>query len=176
MMKTNKKDKTVSKSKKNKSADKKVEKNHPENEAQKEDQDFKEKYIRLYSEYENYRKRTAKEKIDLITNASENVIKELLPILDDFERAIENNKSVEDASVLKEGFELIYSKMHKGLINQGLKPMEANGKDFDSEIHEAITKIPAPNDKLKGKVVDVIEKGYQINEKVIRYAKVVVGE
>ncbi|MDC2981785.1 MAG: nucleotide exchange factor GrpE [Bacteroidota bacterium] len=175
-MKTNKKDKTTSKSKKNKPEDKEVEKNSSENEIQKEDQDFKEKYIRLYSEYENYRKRTAKEKIDLITNASENVIKELLPILDDFERAIDNNKNVEDASVLKEGFDLIYSKMHKGLVNQGLKPMEANGKDFDSEIHEAITKIPAPNEKLKGKVVDVIEKGYQINEKVIRYAKVVVGE
>ena len=175
-MKTNKKDKTASKSKKNKPEDKEVEKNSSENEIQKEDQDFKEKYIRLYSEYENYRKRTAKEKIDLITNACENVIKELLPILDDFERAIDNNKNVEDASVLKEGFDLIYSKMHKGLINQGLKPMEANGKDFDSEIHEAITKIPAPNEKLKGKVVDVIEKGYQINEKVIRYAKVVVGE
>ncbi|MEC7063160.1 MAG: nucleotide exchange factor GrpE [Bacteroidota bacterium] len=175
-MKTNKKDKTASKSKKNKPENKEVEKNSSENEIQKEDQDFKEKYIRLYSEYENYRKRTAKEKIDLITNASENVIKELLPILDDFERAIDNNKNVEDASVLKEGFDLIYSKMHKGLVNQGLKPMEANGKDFDSEIHEAITKIPAPNEKLKGKVVDVIEKGYQINEKVIRYAKVVVGE
>ena len=175
-MKSNKKDKTASKSKKNKPEDKEVEKNSSENEIQKEDQDFKEKYIRLYSEYENYRKRTAKEKIDLITNASENVIKELLPILDDFERAIDNNKNVEDASVLKEGFDLIYSKMHKGLINQGLKPMEANGKEFDSEIHEAITKIPAPNEKLKGKVVDVIEKGYQINEKVIRYAKVVVGE
>ena len=175
-MKTKKKDKTASKSKKNKPENKEVEKNSSENEIQKEDQDFKEKYIRLYSEYENYRKRTAKEKIDLITNASENVIKELLPILDDFERAIDNNKNVEDASVLKEGFDLIYSKMHKGLINQGLKPMEANGKDFDSEIHEAITKIPAPNEKLKGKVVDVIEKGYQINEKVIRYAKVVVGE
>ena len=175
-MKTNKKYKTSSKSKKNKPENKEVEKNSSENEIQKEDQDFKEKYIRLYSEYENYRKRTAKEKIDLITNASENVIKELLPILDDFERAIENNKNVEDASVLKEGFDLIYSKMHKGLINQGLKPMEANGKDFDSEIHEAITKIPAPNEKLKGKIVDVIEKGYQINEKVIRYAKVVVGE
>ena len=175
-MKTNKKDKTASKSRKNKPENKEVEKNSSENEIQKEDQDFKEKYIRLYSEYENYRKRTAKEKIDLITNASENVIKELLPILDDFERAIDNNKNVEDASVLKEGFDLIYSKMHKGLVNQGLKPMEANGKDFDSEIHEAITKIPAPNEKLKGKVVDVIEKGYQINEKVIRYAKVVVGE
>ena len=115
-MKTNKKDKTASKSKKNKPEDKEVEKNSSENEIQKEDQDFKEKYIRLYSEYENYRKRTAKEKIDLITNASENVIKELLPILDDFERAIDNNKNVEDASVLKEGFDLIYSKMHKGLV------------------------------------------------------------
>ena len=175
-MKTNKKNKTASKSKKNNPENKEVDKNSSEDEIQKEDQDFKEKYIRLYSEYENYRKRTAKEKIDLITNASENVIKELLPILDDFERAIDNNKNVEDASVLKEGFDLIYSKMHKGLVNQGLKPMEANGKDFDSEIHEAITKIPAPNEKLKGKVVDVIEKGYQINEKVIRYAKVVVGE
>ena len=113
-MKTNKKDKTASKSKKNKPEDKEVEKNSSENKIQKEDQDFKEKYIRLYSEYENYRKRTAKEKIDLITNASENVIKELLPILDDFERAIDNNKNVEDASVLKEGFDLIYSKMHKG--------------------------------------------------------------
>ena len=175
-MKTNKKDKTASKVKKNKPENKEVEKNSSENEIQREDQDYKEKYIRLYSEYENYRKRTAKEKIDLITNASENVIKELLPILDDFERAIDNNKNVEDANILKEGFDLIYSKMHKGLINQGLKPMEANGKDFDSEIHEAITKIPTPNKKLKGKVVDVIEKGYQINEKVIRYAKVVVGE
>ena len=175
-MKTNKKNKTASKAKKNKPENKEVEKNSSENEIQKEDQDYKEKYIRLYSEYENYRKRTAKEKIDLITNASENVIKELLPILDDFERAIDNNKNVEDANILKEGFDLIYCKMHKGLINQGLKPMEANGKDFDSEIHEAITKIPAPNEKLKGKVVDVIEKGYQINEKVIRYAKVVVGE
>ena len=106
-MKTNKKDKTASKSKKNKPENKEVEKNSSENEIQKEDQDYKEKYIRLYSEYENYRKRTAKEKIDLITNASENVIKELLPILDDFERAIDNNKNVEDANILKEGFDLI---------------------------------------------------------------------
>ncbi len=174
-MKTNKKDK-ASKAEKNKTEDKKVENNTSEEVIQNEEQDFKDKYIRLYSEYENYRKRTAKEKIDLITNASENVIKELLPILDDFERAIINNKNVEDSNVLKEGFDLIYSKMQKGLVNQGLKPMEAKGKDFDPEIHEAITKIPAPSEKLKGKVVDVIEKGYQINEKVIRYAKVVVGE
>lgn len=138
--------------------------------------DHKDKYIRLYSEYENYRKRTAREKIDIITNASENVLKEVLPVIDDFQRAIANNENVNDASTIKEGFELIYNKLHKTLINQGLKPMDAMDKDFDPDIHEAITKIPAPNEKMKGKVIDVIEKGYTINDKVIRFAKVVVGE
>ena len=138
--------------------------------------DHKDKYIRLYSEYENYRKRTAKEKIDIITNASENVLKEVLPVIDDFQRAIANNENVNEASTIKEGFELIYNKLHKTLTNQGLKPMDAMDKDFDPDIHEAITKIPAPNDKMKGKVIDVIEKGYTINDKVIRFAKVVVGE
>jgi len=138
--------------------------------------DHKDKYIRLYSEYENYRKRTAREKIDIITNASENVLKEVLPVIDDFQRAIANNENVNEASTIKEGFELIYNKLHKTLINQGLKPMDAMDKDFDPDIHEAITKIPAPNDKMKGKVIDVIEKGYTINDKVIRFAKVVVGE
>ena len=174
--KTNKKDKSESKVKKEKKVDKKSVEKDAKKTDRKDDQDFKEKYIRLYSEYENYRKRTAKEKIDLITNASENVIKELLPVVDDFERAIDNNKNVEDAKVVKEGFELIYNKLHKGLISQGLKPMDAKGKDFDSDIHEAITNIPSPTEDLKGKVIDVIEKGYMINEKVIRYAKVVVGE
>ena len=138
--------------------------------------DHKDKYIRLYSEYENYRKRTAREKIDIITNASENVLKEVLPVIDDFQRAIANNENVNEASTIKEGFELIYNKLHKTLINQGLKPMDAMNKDFDPDIHEAITKIPAPNDKMKGKVIDVIEQGYTINDKVIRFAKVVVGE
>ena len=138
--------------------------------------DHKDKYIRLYSEYENYRKRTAREKIDIITNASENVLKEVIPVIDDFQRAISNNENVNEASTIKEGFELIYNKLHKTLINQGLKPMDAMDKDFDPDIHEAITKIPAPNDKMKGKVIDVIEKGYTINDKVIRFAKVVVGE
>ena len=174
--KTNKKDKSGSKVKKEKKVDKKSVEKDAKKTDRKDDLDFKEKYIRLYSEYENYRKRTAKEKIDLITNASENVIKELLPVVDDFERAIDNNKNVEDAKVVKEGFELIYNKLHKGLISQGLKPMDAKGKDFDSDIHEAITNIPSPTKDLKGKVIDVIEKGYMINEKVIRYAKVVVGE
>ena len=138
--------------------------------------DFKDKYIRLYSEFENYRKRTAKEKIEIITNASENVIKEILPIVDDFERAILNNKDVSDAENIKEGLELIYNKLNKTLANQGLKSMDSIEKEFDADIHEAITKIPAPKKKLKGKVIDVIEKGYTINEKVIRFAKVVVGE
>ena len=123
--------------------------------------DFKDKYVRLYSEFENYRKRTAREKIDIITNASENVLKEIIPILDDFERAIANNENVEEISTIKEGFELIHNKIFKS---------------FDPDIHEAITKIPATKNKMKGKVMDVIEKGYTLNEKVIRFAKVVVGE
>tara|TARA_B110000046_G_scaffold181449_1_gene213697 strand:- start:735 stop:1259 length:525 start_codon:yes stop_codon:yes gene_type:complete len=138
--------------------------------------DFKDKYVRLYSEFENYRKRTAREKIDIITNASENVLKEIIPILDDFERAMVNNENVKEISTVKEGFELIHNKINKTLINQGLKPMDSIGKSFDPDIHEAITKIPATKDKMKGKVMDVIEKGYTLNEKVIRFAKVVVGE
>ena len=138
--------------------------------------DHKDKYIRIYSEYENYRKRTAKEKIDIITNASENVLKDIIPVIDDFERAITNNKDINDASTIKEGVELIYNKLYKTLENQGLIPMDAHGKTFDPDIHEAITNIPAPSKKMKGKVIDVIEKGYMINDKVIRFAKVVVGE
>jgi molecular chaperone GrpE len=138
--------------------------------------DYKDKFVRLYSEYENYRKRTAKEKIDIITNASENLLKDIIPVIDDFERAITNNKNVEDASTIKEGFELIYNKLYKTLTNTGLKPMNAQGETFDADIHEAITKIPAPSKKMKGKVIDVVEKGYTINDKVIRFAKVVIGE
>jgi molecular chaperone GrpE len=138
--------------------------------------DYKDKFVRLYSEYENYRKRTAKEKIDIITNASENLLKDIIPVIDDFERAITNNKNVEDASTIKEGFELIYNKLYKTLTNTGLKPMNAQGETFDADIHEAITKIPAPSKKMKGKVIDVVEKGYMINDKVIRFAKVVIGE
>ena len=129
--------------------------------------DFKDKYVRLYSEFENYRKRTAKEKIEIITNASENLLKEIIPILDDFERAMDNNKKVEEISTVKEGFELIHNKIYKTLTNQGLKPMNSLGKSFDPDIHEAITKIPATKDKMKGKVMDVIEKGYILNDKVI---------
>jgi molecular chaperone GrpE len=142
----------------------------------KEQEDFKEKFVRLYSEYENYRKRTAKEKIDILTNASENVIKDLLPVVDDFERAIANNDKIEDIEAIKEGFGLIFNKLYNTLTAKGLKPMDSKETEFNIDLHEAITKIPAPKKALKGKVVDVVEKGFLINEKVIRFAKVVVGE
>lgn len=156
-----------------------------ENEVQNEtkEQSFEEKYldvndrfVRLYAEFENFRKRTNKEKVDLISNASAGVLKDLLPIIDDFERAISNNENVEESTVLKEGFSLIYNKF-KGILEQkGLKAMEAKGESFDSELHEAIANIPAPSEDLKGKVVDDVEKGYFLHDKVIRFAKVVVGQ
>lgn len=134
------------------------------------------KFIRLYAEFENFRKRTNKEKVDLISNASAGVLKDLLTVLDDFERAIQNNENVEDPTALKEGFQLIYNKFKTILEGKGLKPMEVKGGSFDSEIHEAIANIPAPSEDMKGKIVDDVEKGYYLNDKVIRFAKVVVGQ
>jgi molecular chaperone GrpE len=135
------------------------------------------KYLRLYSEFENFRKRTAKEKLDLIMNASEGMMSALLPILDDLERAIKSNEESTDIEAVKEGINLVSQKLTGILASKGLKPMEVEaGADFDLDIHEAITKIPAQSDELKGKVVDAVEKGYFLNEKVIRYTKVVIGE
>lgn len=134
------------------------------------------KYLRLYSDFENYRKRSAKEKIDLINNASEGIMRELLAVMDDFERAITNNKNSDDIDSVKEGFELIHHKFKHILTQKGLKPMDAKGKDFDTDLHEAVTNIPAPEKKLVGKVVDVAEKGYFLNDKVLRFAKVIVGQ
>ena len=134
------------------------------------------KYLRLYSEFDNFRRRTAKERVELMSHAGEEMIMAMLPMLDDFERAIESNKKLEDVKVIKEGFELLYSKLKGSLTQKGLKNMDSMETEFDTDLHEAITKIPAPKKKLKGKVVDVIEKGYYLNDKVIRYAKVVVGE
>lgn len=133
------------------------------------------KYLRLYSEFDNYRKRTNKEKLDLIATASASVLKDMLGVLDDFERAMINNENVEDLQAVKEGFTLIYTKMKSMLEAKGLKQMEAKHTDFNPDFHEAIANIPAPTDELKGKVVDDVEKGYFLNDKVIRYAKVVVG-
>ena len=137
--------------------------------------ELKDKYIRLYSEFENVRRRTSKEKIDMIKAANEDVIVSLLPVVDDFERA---EKAIAEGAAGKEleGFLLIQQKLRKILEQHGVKAIElAAGADFDPDYQEAITQIPAPEEKLKGKVVDVIEKGYQLNDKLIRYAKVVVG-
>jgi len=138
--------------------------------------EFHDKFVRLYSEFDNFRKRTAKEKIEITKTASENVLRDLLPVLDDFERAIVNNKDLNDLKALKEGFELIHNKLFKNLEAKGLKRMESQGDLFDVDKHEALTNIPAPKKSLKGKVVDVVEKGYLLNDKVIRFAKVVVGQ
>ena len=148
----------------------------PEPTAEERYAELNDKFLRLYSEFDNYRKRTNKEKIDLIGSASAGVLKDLIPVIDDFERAIANNQNSEDLAVVKEGFHLIYNKLKSILDNKGLKPMEAKGAPFDSELHEAIANIPAPTPDLVGKVVDDVEKGYFLNEKVIRYAKVVVGQ
>lgn len=133
------------------------------------------KYLRLYSEFENFRKRTQKEKADLISSSKGDTFKLILPILDDFDRALKSMNEADDVKSLKEGVDLIHSKMLSSLKNNGLKEMEVLEQEFDAELHEAITNIPAPSDDLKGKVVDVVEKGYKLNDKIIRFPKVVVG-
>ena len=134
------------------------------------------KYLRLHAEFDNFRKRTNKEKIDLINTASASVLKDIIPTLDDFERAIKNNETSQDIDSVKEGFKLIFNKFRTTLESKGLKAMDSEGKDFDVEIHEAIANIPAPSKKQRGKVIEAVEKGYYLNDKVIRFAKVVVGQ
>lgn len=134
----------------------------------------KDKYIRLYSEFENFRRRTAKEKLEMVQSANEQLIRAMLPVADDFERAEKSFREKNDPTA--EGFLLIFTKLKKVLENYGVKPMEIqSGSDFNPDIHEAITQIPAPEPGLKGKVVEVVEKGYLLSDKVIRFAKVVVG-
>jgi molecular chaperone GrpE len=136
----------------------------------------KDKYLRLYSEFENFRRRSAKERLELVSSANQDLVQDLLPVLDDFERAQESFSEKTDIASLKEGMDLIAHKFNKVLEQKGVKEMEGKeGIEFDPEVHEAITKIPAPKEELKGKVVDVIEKGYYLNDKVIRFAKVVIG-
>lgn len=134
------------------------------------------RYLRLYSEFDNYRKRTAKEKLDIISTANAGIMKDILGTVDDFKRAIQANEKVEDVAALKDGFELIFNKFYKTLESKGLKAIEAKGEPFNADLHEAITNIPAPTEDLKGKVVDVIEEGYMLGEKIIRFPKVVVGQ
>ncbi len=138
--------------------------------------ELNDRFLRLYADFENLRKRTNLEKVQLISNANASLMKDLLPVLDDFERAVASNENVEDPTVLKEGFGLIQHKFRSILESKGLKAMQAKGEAFDSELHEAVANIPAPEDSLKGKVIDDIEKGYYLNDTVIRFAKVVVGQ
>ncbi len=134
------------------------------------------KYLRLYSEFDNFRKRTAKEKLDTIKSASEDVIKNMLPIVDDFKRAMAHNLEVNDADAIKQGFELIYNKLFNSLETKGLKKIEAMGEVFNADIHEAITNIPAASEDMKGKIMDVVEEGYYLGDKIIRFPKVVIGQ
>jgi molecular chaperone GrpE len=134
-----------------------------------------EKYLRLYSDFENFRKRTLKERIDLTNTAGEAFFKAILPVLDDFERAKKSMENSTDIAAIKEGVDLVQHKLKNTLQQKGLEEMVSLEHTFDPEIHEAITQFPAPSDNLKGKVVDELEKGYYLNGKVIRFAKVVVG-
>lgn len=133
-------------------------------------------YLLLMAEFDNFRRRTLKEKQDLIKTASEKAMFDLLPVVDDFERALEAMSKGGDVEALAEGVQLIYSKMVKYLEQQGVKPIESTGKDFDADLFEAITTFPAPDETMRGKVVDTTTKGYMINDKVLRHAKVVVGQ
>ena len=137
--------------------------------------ELKDKYLRLYADFENFRRRTAREKLDLISNANEGVLQALIPVVDDFERAMQSIESTNDVVALKEGVSLIYTKLFKTLEAKGLKPMISKGEPFNADLHESVTQFPAPSDDLKGKVIDEIEKGYYLNDKVIRFAKVIVG-
>ena len=137
--------------------------------------ELNDRYLRLYSEFDNYRKRTIKEKSDIIRSAGEDVFKAIIPTIDDFERAIKANETVTEAQPIKEGMVLIFNKFKHTCTSKGLEAMDSIGKAFDADIMEAITHIPAPTDDLKGKVIDDIEKGYKLGDKVIRFAKVVIG-
>lgn len=139
-------------------------------------EEHKDRYLRLSAEFDNYRKRTLKERSDLLKTASGDTLSGMLPVLDDLERAMASMEKATDVSAVLEGVKLIYSKLQDFLKNKGVVEIDAMNQVFDTDLHEALTKIPAPTEELKGKVVDVIQKGYKIEGKVIRYAKVVVGE
>lgn len=136
----------------------------------------KDKYLRLSAEFDNYRKRTLKEKAELIKNGGEKAISAILPILDDLERALQNMQKADDVKAMYEGIDLIYQKFLKGLSQEGLQKMEPVGEAFDTDYHEAVALVPAPSEDQKGKVLDCVQTGYKLNDKVIRHAKVVVAQ
>lgn len=137
--------------------------------------EVKDKHLRLVAEFDNFRKRSAKERIELISTAGKDVIKSLLDVVDDSNRAIKQMETDSNPDSLKEGAKLVFTKLQHVLQQQGLKPMECQGAEFDADLHEAITEIPAPTEDMKGKVIDVVQPGYYLNDKLIRHAKVVVG-
>ncbi|MCU0394580.1 MAG: nucleotide exchange factor GrpE [Chitinophagaceae bacterium] len=136
----------------------------------------KDKYLRLFAEFDNFKRRTAKERIELMQTAGREVITSLLDVLDDCERAEKTMETSQDAAIVKEGVTLVFAKLRSTLEQKGLKPMESVGAAFDPDLHEAITEIPAPTTELQGKVIDQVQKGYYLNDKIIRFAKVVVGK
>lgn len=136
----------------------------------------KDKYLRLIAEFDNYKKRTIRERMDLLNTAGRDTIVAILPVLDDFDRAKKSADDDASSEQFSEGVTLVYNKLHSLLKNKGLSAMDSTGLDFDPEVHEAITEIPAPSEEMKGKVIDTIEKGYTLNDKIIRHAKVVVGK
>jgi molecular chaperone GrpE len=150
-------------------------KTYSEEEYQLKVNELNDKYLRLYSEFDNFRKRTLKEKIDLSRTASENVIIELLPVLDDFDRAIASMASTDNIEAIKEGEQLIHAKMKAIFASKGLQEIKSIGETFDTDFHEAITSIPAPTEELKNKVIDEVQKGYTLHDKVIRFSKVITG-
>ena len=164
----------------------KLKNEHPDKEMEKIQEELKtfaektvelqDKYLRLSAEFDNYRKRTHREKAEMIKTASEDLLKKIIPVVDDLERGLNALNNARDMEAVKQGMNLIYGRFKEFLQLQGLKEIEAMHQDFNTDFHEAVTKIPAPDESLKGKVVDVIEKGYYLHDKVIRYPKVVVGE
>ena len=133
------------------------------------------KYLRLYAEFENYKRRTSAERIELFKTAGQEIMLAMIPVLDDFERALKAMETASDVTSVKEGIELVSHKFKNTLVSKGLKPMESIGQPFNADLHEAITNIPSPTEEMKDKVIDEVEKGYYLGDKVIRYAKVVVG-
>lgn len=139
-------------------------------------QEMNDKYLRLTAEFDNYRRRTLKEKMELTKTAGESILVKILPVIDNFERALQSMEKSDDVTALREGVVLIYNSFKKFMEQNGVVEIDAINQEFDTDLHEAITKIPAPEEGLKGKVVDCVEKGYKLNDKVMRFSKVVVGE
>ena len=167
---------TVAEDQKETTSEEETEEKDPLEKAQDEIAELKDKWLRSVAEFENYRKRTLKERAELILNGGEKTITAILPVLDDMERAIENGAKTDDPAVLREGMELIYQKFMKILEAQGVSKIDAKDADFDTDLHEAVAMVPGMGDDKKGKVIDCLQQGYKLNDKVIRHAKVAVGQ